>query len=657
MGEDVTLEDKDISDYSIFKYNETINMFMPIETYYDNTKNVIYTKGNSNSTYCVVNTDTWYNEFIKQSATYMTIGNVKATDETTSVLFMLDLRFLTNKCNITTEIVQIAKSLFKEYGSGLTLDICFFSNVDGDISISEFTGLKCVEDVQLRLDILEMYYGMYSNLNQSYMLSLMETPLYMASNVYDNGNYDHNYVFTFAANKYGKNSYPDSLFSSLKNINDFHACYIVNSAENNATESYVQKYTSDYNGKIFYTSEKLDEEIVAFMRSSNKLDNKRFSYPDFVNLNYDKKISSDWKTAVDSDTCKTLQIPDSDGDGLYDCFELNMEYIEFDDNGNPVFPTLESVANVDEETQKGFKWFVQKLTDEGFDPFAFKESEVIILNSYPEIIDSDSDGRNDARDACPDRGFDNRFEIKDNYNEEPVNLIPDNCTAQFKTSYGKYNTEDNVGYIARGAAVHKALYVAVAAARSLGLKIAPEMLFTFLGNHEDGFLYPIDDLSNIIANTRAQRYSFYHNMNLFMRCAEDIVVPNDTLTLSSRKDKGLIGVNFSNSEYGSSMVEDVMIKMSTLECDCFLGISNAENMIVSNVKCDDSTGKKIYDADNWYKPQYLLEPLELGQEIRDPFEIDLSIVDFSTYGIAGFSLKPFYKLIDVIDGSILDIWF
>ncbi|MBQ8411776.1 MAG: hypothetical protein IJX15_08635, partial [Ruminiclostridium sp.] len=135
---------KGIRRFNVFKYFEDTNMLLPIETFHDEEKGIVYTKTDCLGTYCVMDLELWMQNLGVEAATeeltetvdvsYLSAEETKAEskDEKRNIVFHLDTR----KKAVTDEDYEEMKTLVKDICKDVYDNIgavnIFLSSGDGD---------------------------------------------------------------------------------------------------------------------------------------------------------------------------------------------------------------------------------------------------------------------------------------------------------------------------------------------------------------------------------------------------------------------------------------------------------------------------------------------------------------------------------------------
>ena len=131
----VSDEFKGIKKYNVFKFFEDINMLLPIETFFDEENDRVYTHVDELGTYCLVNTEKWF-ENLNVGLTSNKARNVnlfslkQRSEETIDVVFSAFMKDTTSrdiKPKVRENILQIGEKLFNEYGSSEQVRIALMS--------------------------------------------------------------------------------------------------------------------------------------------------------------------------------------------------------------------------------------------------------------------------------------------------------------------------------------------------------------------------------------------------------------------------------------------------------------------------------------------------------------------------------------------------
>ena len=654
------VNDNNLKNYCVFGYFEDINMLMPLETSYDN--GLVSVNDVECGTYCIVDIRKWYDTSVSNCSNSLENVGSSSTDKV-HILFAIDCHLASNDCDIANEVYKASKKIFNNCEGKVTVEICTFSYIPllRTVQLDSSGDLTSDADVEEWFEWYSVYYGSYTN-----SLSSMFIPLEQAETSYSKKNYDYNYVFTFAASTYTEIAYYDnSLLTDLENIKQFHASYIIPSKTGEESKSYFTNLAHTYHGNVYIASNTVDEDIYQGFKKYDRIeDPSSDEIYRFLNTSYKQKINKNWKDAADGiippEDLKTYNFPDTDYDGEYDYTEINFDYVSFDENGNAVYPTFNDLANKSEKSKIGVAWFKNHGKEIGIDLDDLLNSNVLVIYSYPDETDSDGDGRIDPRDACPNKAFDIAFEIKDKLNASPDELVPERCVEQMKKR-PYFSKEGSIPVLSLWGFMEQGTYFAMVTGRMCGFKYAPELLFTYLNGNSYLETYPLDNYEDILANTHAQRNSYYRQINRFMTCVEEILVVDDHLFLANTINSNMEGTNFSCAIMDNPV--DGKYCFNKLDYDCFIAMGGgSENVITSSVTCSkdgiyEATLKYyMFDAYNWDVEPVLVQLQEYGAgapfysygccemkltwsknsrypETKDGFDTNLFITDFRPVGI------------------------
>ncbi|MDO5559914.1 MAG: dockerin type I domain-containing protein [Oscillospiraceae bacterium] len=611
------LNDESAQEYAVFKYEEDLNMLMPVETFYTDDDHTAYITDARTGTYCVMNIKKWYSCMgasagePSQDRNNVQAGQPVLTDSKINVLFMIDLRYVSNLCDISEEITQASEELFNKYSDRVEVEICEFSQAGGTVTVSQWETLTCIEEVEMALSALEPYYGMFCNLHARYLLSVMETPLDVAYSIYKEKQNGMNLVFTFASNEYGDNLYPEDMFTKISNISDFHVSYIAPTETATHLIDYVSKYTTKYRGKIFYAGENLNKEITDFIVACK---NKSKKPTNFWNYYYNNVMKKGWEDG------SAENIPDTDGDGVNDAGEINFICVKgYDENDDAIVKTTkEIVEELPTETQEGVEWLCKRLKDYGLDYSAFLDSELLLLHSYPDLIDSDGDGIRDDIDASPSFEYDSCFELTDYHTRDPFSVMYQGLIDTMENYYYEKGVKyDGLDKTYESQTVTPA-DVALKAGLMIGsvgvifpltpnlfkkllnrkgdnkftlrsMPVAAECLQSYTANNKR--LKSLPYFSCAVGGTREQRERYYNHMNKMMSCCENILKPGNDVIIKNRQESPAFVMNFEVNG-----TDGTFSKATGTELDWYIGVGGGHNGIVSDVKCYEENNEIHYQA-------------------------------------------------------------
>ncbi len=386
----------DINKYCVFKYFKDVNMLLPVETFYDGNK--VYATDTEDGTYCIVDTT-----LIDTGSSALNNVGDTGSDGKIHIIFTIDMfsgvgfveagYFET----VSKQIIDASKKLFAQYNNVVvdiygiccanTSSLQYITMLDYDQTTR--LGDKSSADVERTLSFFKIYYG----ISKTY--SLETNLLCGAQNFSDN---DSNYLFAFPyANAKISQYQLAEVNNCINQLDSLERCHVSFVWIDNDNAKY---YPDKLNGKVFVRATTTGEDIYDYIvsqenKNGNSKENSSTRLSVLNNISFNAKITPDWlkasKGQLTKEQIKALELPDSDGDGIYDFEEINMSMITFDSNGNPIFPTLTDICKKNKKSEQGIDFWKEKfslLKD-------MAESIIIQVNSDPSCKDSDGDGIND----------------------------------------------------------------------------------------------------------------------------------------------------------------------------------------------------------------------------------------------------------------------
>lgn len=158
----------------------------------------------------------------------------------------------------------------------------------------------------------------------------------------------------------------------------------------------------------YYFSEDFSNVILSEVASENMIVTQKMSTGLCNEIVYDiNLVTEEWKEIFEKyyysglskeeqkkyfDEINKMGLPDTDGDGICDCLEINMRYITFDKDGKIILPTYAQLGG------SGMDELIDIMNKRGID---IRKIRILPLLSNPVVDDSDGDGIKDKDDENP----------------------------------------------------------------------------------------------------------------------------------------------------------------------------------------------------------------------------------------------------------------
>lgn len=389
------------SNYYIFKYSETTNMLMPIETKYDGNR--IYTMDAVCGTYCLVDIFSWIDSSV--DVEYADVSGVKQMSEVQpyEVYFMTYLNDPSNKKH--EEILSASRSIIDYFNKiSIPVRIHFISSLGLHVK-NPSTGLYYVDNKSSDEDIATM--------------------INSAGKYYESSKNTHiieNILNTKVIQMFKENSEPSKVFYLIDY--EYQATYEDNSTTSLSLNKRFHNYNVDYikvyysannNNREFYKllSDVMQAEVIGDDFAKKLSDSVKSQYKfndEVIGWNYytgalgsiklDSEITIDWFKAARGDytaeQIKEMGFSDSDNDGIYDFQEINWSFVTIDGD-KILLPTLEFLYKSNFASNTGLINLIKRYKELGID-IDISTIRVLPLVSDPLKDDSDKDGIPDKDD-------------------------------------------------------------------------------------------------------------------------------------------------------------------------------------------------------------------------------------------------------------------
>lgn len=413
---DILDEFKGIKRYNVFKYFEDTNMLLPIETFFDEENNRVYTHVDELGTYCLIDMEDWFenlgvepSKFVQNKPTRAL--KMKAAPETPleqsiSEIDVVFNVFCTNsqKEDVKENIILTCERLFNEYGSNGQIHIYVASYMGDCLSISGKSTCYASNMEELE-NMLENLPGCSENLTPELYDSV--------NNFLENNNLckKADKFYFIIAPKIISLKYLNSMTSRMKDKN-----IIVCSAYNFPDLSSI---TSETGGEWIRKSLKFGDEAAKFIikkhglgkhedEKPNENNYKIISATGWQEIKLDAPITSDYKEIAgkieQGQSVDRTKYADTDKDGLLDLEEIayklddNVNLIDWDENGEVILPRFEDCVHrgsafyVEDGLARYFENGEENVTNLNY---LFGDVRILPIESDPTKEDSDNDNLND----------------------------------------------------------------------------------------------------------------------------------------------------------------------------------------------------------------------------------------------------------------------
>ncbi len=405
---------KGIKRFNVFKYFEDTNMLLPIETFHDEEKGVIYTKTDCLGTYCVMDLELWMQNLGVEATTeeltetvdvsYLSAEETKdeSKDEKRNIVFHLDTR----KKAVTDEDYEEMKTLVKDICKDVYDNIgavnIFLSSGDGDklqlLNHDGYTDEIADYVPNTSIDVDNGYFNVTNVLK----------------NIKDRMEEDFEgktLVFLVCDNKsvVGSRSLSASLLKGLSIMYNVHVSFI----------------SKDMVAKEYSYVESIRKTSSAFIFNDFSVGEiKNYIYTEFEPTQFKIITANNYETVKLDSILRKDSKTDTDSDDLSDWNEINVELIEHFNSGatDKGYLTMDDMPNLVQIINHPQKPYVQSgldrlksSTDEPY--WQWWDEPVVPIISVPVDADGDNDGAIDRDDKEPLNEF---F-------DEPIYEIEDKC--------------------------------------------------------------------------------------------------------------------------------------------------------------------------------------------------------------------------------------
>lgn len=390
---------------NVFKYFEDTNTLLPIETFHDVENNRVYTHVDELGTYCLIDMEVWLDSIgfdaeTSEIETYSVNNNngiqlMSLNDEETQENKYLDIVLVVYPnagilTSVKKELVNTCNMIFSEAKS---------KNLDARIYFVFFSGTPItlnddtlyVSNIDEAKSIIDRHVGITASYNpNSYMLSKAVNCI-RDKLVYDFRENSDRYCFVIDAFGFPPCNYTNGGIDTLKENNvKFFFSYSANN--------------ENYDKYLMLATDSICDEI--------KVQKGRYNFGDFIFKQIFEKsekqyviLSSSGLKPLPKDFGKISKFSDSDydHDGVIDCDEINLELVEFEDDGTISYPSFDKIA----EEYKNLFYVERGLerlkSDKELTSFHnyMRAIKIMPINSDPTDPDGDRDKVVDGVDLRP----------------------------------------------------------------------------------------------------------------------------------------------------------------------------------------------------------------------------------------------------------------
>lgn len=272
---------------------------------------------------------------------------------------------------------------------------------------------------------------------------------------------------------------------------------------------------------------------------------------------------------------KEILLIDTDEDGCCDFNEISM---------------VECISNLMPVAEKN--WFKKKYYGSSDEDSTVIDTYTLFFKSRPDSKDSDHDGLNDEKDINPAKALENGFTTNIKYDAQTSlnSMIPDCTRKQYETNSNFFFTlPSNYWEEVLILLINDFLYHCGIGASLTYFPNAGPLLMKYFLHVPEGYVQELAcKYSEAITDTRAMRFSYYNDMNILMKNAEEYLSEGTSADLSSIN--GLSGVRYS---WETDLLKVPFI-MSKREMDYFVAVSCGGTSVKANVSCKKDENNQIY---------------------------------------------------------------
>lgn len=463
--------DSPIDNFAIFKYFEDTNMLLPIETKYDYVNNIISFKEintSSISTYCIVNLDMFINSEVSSNTfQFNSVGSELTSSQSLQVFFIINTYYSNNVLDYYKEqIIETAQKLFKK-NNNASVYISILNSEFGEscTTIAEVESVLNNINSTTHLGIFEDNGIIYNNVVENFSNTII--------NKLDNNSKKYCFVFTSGDSNNIFSMFTNNIPLEINNLKNNNVnTSIVTNYDNTSFYSIENKSLAEFATNTFgiHFGNVINKDVSSLIVSHIYNDitfgsNNIVSYYTGLGNIEINSLSLTYKDLFELYKSKdTLGLdidfsiyPDTDGDGVPDFAEINMDLISFDNNGNIILPSFKDCCYYS-SNNSGYEWFKEQLNSlYGEDFFQNNMLAIVPTLSNPVLVDSDGDGLLDINDPYPNEKFDDRFLLVDDFDYIPTVDFVEQHFAYGQKCYDTKISTDGSFYELRLFAFFKAL--------------------------------------------------------------------------------------------------------------------------------------------------------------------------------------------------------
>ena len=390
-------EFKGLKRLNIFRFDEELNMLLPVETEFDTANNTIYTKTDKLGTYCIMDMEIWLNNL-----------GIKMPENKQMML-------MSSRSGATVNLNPVSKNN--------PIDLVFFLQTTGgnnyDISTTAFEKEKeTIKDLSYyvlnKYDDVNIQIIKYDAVSAEQIYSTTDSSKLSdyddISDILDNIDYDFSYsgysnretVSFYINNRLTLRDNSDRFIYHLINSTTNGSLYsdfiAIDYAENNKatyshilpTEQYFQFYEEMNNAVIATGGLELVTSSYDIQQIYDNFDNNLSA----VKPSYEILIPTKWKKITLAGELSSSNGIDTDEDTLSDWNEVDVKHLILNSDGNynlPTFNIADLVTYVKRFKGEEYSFLHNDLNERVYLP----------IISDPTMQDSDMDGLLDDKDREP----------------------------------------------------------------------------------------------------------------------------------------------------------------------------------------------------------------------------------------------------------------
>lgn len=598
------LADKNLEDYMIFEYFPDTNYLLPVETRY--SSDTVYVETNRTGTFCLVDInefDEKNNKILEFESNNNLMSNLILNYKLgeTEVVFLVDV----SGCLIEETLTQTRKSihdfsqaLFEHCDDAVVSIIGYYPN--GAYGTTKLIKYKNSQNETICTDLEAVDEAI------SYLSSCTEdkdnnidAAIYTLEGLIDmdlfSSDCPNKYAFIVADSTYSfkyklgyKLVIPNTTKESLQKINKsdvrlnflFGKDILDQTIAINNLKTVCGKYEFGIyqkSNKGYFADQAYYEVYSDAVISKNSIP---IAYTCSISPNVVPK-QVERNAFINSIGIRDYSnVPEADENGMIN-FEdavIKTGAAKYDANGNLKFDTYYTACENDELTYNGYEQLMKNLRIST--KLTLSTTLITPFSSKILYADDDGDGIPNKDDPYPNKKFDERFEIVQDYNISPKRLIPSNLVKRMSELDADYNTKKiNI--------LEKKLYLPTLYASFLArydivvpmfideyarkMPNSSKLLNHFLFN--SGKILYIDNIDEMIACTKYGYEAYTTQLNDMLSVAEEVLSNGQEIILASTDDNNY---NINLYQYTNGM-----------EFDWCYSFGVASTRMISKTKCKD----------------------------------------------------------------------